>query len=51
MSLLEASGSFEYSKITLNELDDRIRREISQLGGNSQMTYLMDKLGNWKQAN
>lgn len=51
VSLLEASGSFEYSKITLNELDDRIRREISQLGGNSQMTYLMDKLGNWKQAN
>jgi len=47
-SLLEASGSFEYSKITLGELDDRIRREISQLGGNSQMIYLMNKLGNWK---
>lgn len=48
VSLLEASGSFEYSKMTMTELDERIRREISQLGGNASMMNLMDKLGNWK---
>jgi geranylgeranyl diphosphate synthase type 3 len=49
VSLLESSGSFEYSKLTMTELDERIRRQISQLGGNTPMMYLMDQLGNWKQ--
>ena len=50
VELLEASGSFEYSKMTMSELDDRITKEIQKLGGNSRMMYLMDKLGNWKQT-
>ena len=50
VSLLEASGSFEYSKMTMTELDARIRKEIHHLGGNTKMMYLMDKLGNWKQS-
>ena len=50
VELLEASGSFEYSKMTMSELDERITKEIQKLGGNSRMMYLMDKLGNWKQT-
>ena len=48
VSLLEDAGSFKYSKMTMEELDKRIRKEISKLGGNAAMIYLMDKLANWK---
>ena len=51
VSLLADSGSFEYSKITLAELEENIRNEIVKLGGNADMLSLMDRLADWKKAN
>ena len=51
VSLLSDSGSFKYSKMTMAELDERIRREIHQLGGNEAMISLMDSLADWKRVN
>ena len=50
VSLLADAGSFEYSKITLVELEERIKNEIVVLGGNAAMLSLMGQLADWKKA-
>ena len=51
VSLLADAGSFEYSRITLAELDENIRIIIGNLGGNAAMLSLMDRLSDWRKVN
>jgi len=48
ISLLEASGSFEYTRHVLESLDRAICSEVERLGGNSIVTRVMEELRNWK---
>ena len=51
VSLLADAGSFEYSKIILGELEEKIRNAIDKLGANGAMLSLMDKLADWRKVN
>jgi len=47
ISVLEASGSFEYTRKTMQELDMAICCEIDRLGGNKVISKVMEELRNW----
>jgi geranylgeranyl pyrophosphate synthase len=48
VKLLEKFGSLNYTRETLEELDDEARAEVSKLGGNPMLNDLLDKLFEWK---
>ena len=48
ISLLEAAGSFSYTREVMGELDMAIRAEVERLGGNPVITGVMDELRNWE---
>jgi len=48
ISLLEASGSFSYTREVMAELDTAIRSEVERLGGNPLITSVMDELRDWQ---
>jgi len=47
ISLLESSGSFEYTRNVLETLDRAICSEVDRLGGNSIISKIMEELRNW----
>jgi len=47
ISLLEASGSFEYTKKVMTDLDKAICSEVDRLGGNKIISKVMEELRNW----
>ena len=50
VSLLKEFGSFDYTLKTLEDLDQKVREEVRQLGGNVNLIALMDELKNWKKT-
>jgi len=48
IKLIEDSGSFQYTKEVLRDLDTNIRSEIDKLGGNPVLSRVMDELDNWE---
>jgi len=48
ISLLEVSGSYQYTKETLENLDKEARKEVEKLGGNPLLISLLDDLLDWK---
>ena len=47
ISLIEAAGSFEYTKGVMVELDRAICSEVERLGGNMIISRVMEELRNW----
>jgi len=47
ISLIEAAGSFEYTKGVMVELDRAICSEVERLGGNMVISRVMEELRNW----
>lgn len=50
VSLLEKLGSFQYTRETLEALDQEARKENELLGPNPIMNQLLDELLSWKQS-
>jgi len=48
ISLLEAGGSFSYTREVMADLDTAIRSEVERLGGNPLITSVMDELKDWQ---
>jgi len=48
ISLLDAAGSFQYTKKVLRELDDQIVKEIARIGENPILSRVMDDLRKWQ---
>jgi len=48
ISLLEAGGSFSYTREVMAGLDTAIRSEVDRLGGNPLITSVMDELKDWQ---
>ncbi|KAL7050895.1 hypothetical protein ACKWTF_004261 [Chironomus riparius] len=48
VSLLEKTGSFRYTRETLDALDKEARNEVMELGPNPIMDNLLDELLSWK---
>jgi geranylgeranyl diphosphate synthase type 3 len=48
VSLLEKSGSFQYTRQILDALDIEARTEAGKFGPNPIMTNLLDELLSWK---
>jgi len=48
ISLLEAGGSFSYTREVMAGLDTAIRSEVERLGGNPLITSVMDELKDWQ---
>ena len=44
VSLMEKTGSFEYTICVLNNLEQAIRQEIEKLGGNSLLMGFVESL-------
>lgn len=47
ISMLEKLGSFQYTRQTLEALDNEARTEVAKLGGNPELISVLDEL-NWK---
>ncbi|XP_076369059.1 terpene synthase-like isoform X2 [Tachypleus tridentatus] len=47
VDLMEKLGSFEYTRKTLEELDQEARVEIGRLGGNPHLIAVLDELKTW----
>eukprot|EP00092_Neocalanus_flemingeri_P008607 GFUD01009275.1.p1 GENE.GFUD01009275.1~~GFUD01009275.1.p1 ORF type:complete len:328 (+),score=121.21 GFUD01009275.1:39-1022(+) len=47
ISLIEAAGSFEYTKGVMKDLDRAICSEVERLGGNMVISRVMEELRNW----
>jgi len=47
ISLIDAAGSFQYTKNVLSDLDRDIRAEIDRLGDNPILSRVMDELKTW----
>ncbi|XP_013777530.1 geranylgeranyl pyrophosphate synthase-like [Limulus polyphemus] len=47
VDLMEKFGSFEYTRKTMEELDQEARAEVEMLGGNPHMIAVLDELKTW----
>ena len=47
ISLLEAAGSFAYTRSVMRGLDTEICEEIARLGGNTVISRVMEELRDW----
>nr|XP_032513024.1 geranylgeranyl pyrophosphate synthase-like [Danaus plexippus plexippus] len=48
LSLMEISGSLQYTRDLLSELDRKARKELIRLGGNPMLEDVLDSLLSWK---
>ncbi|XP_023334294.1 geranylgeranyl pyrophosphate synthase [Eurytemora carolleeae] len=48
IGLIEAAGSFQYTKGILSELESSILKEIEDIGGNKILRCVMDELHTWE---
>ncbi|XP_050664107.1 terpene synthase isoform X2 [Leptidea sinapis] len=51
VNLLEKSGSFQYTRDTMQALDREAREEIAHLGGNKYLEELLDEMLSWQREN
>ncbi|VVC98912.1 unnamed protein product [Leptidea sinapis] len=51
IKLLEKCGSFQYTRDTLQALDQEAREEIAHLGGNKYLEELLDEMLSWQRDN